>query len=208
MRLSIPHKRYIMAITRLLIICCLIMSGLGVRAQNQIDLTLKYNTTLSRYEVYARPTTGFTQAGFPWGSAQITVVAPASLSNVALTVTAVAAGNWADNSRLYAPAAAPALDFHGIGSTGAAIDLTAGAEVLLFTFTIPGGGCLAGIRLFINGVDPDPSAQTSGGDFRNYTYDGNDLLGQNNYYGTNYGPASPTCSNACALEAPVLQWNR
>ena len=38
-----------------------------------------------------------------------------------------------------------------------------------FTFPLPGGGCIGGIRLYENGVDPNSAAPgMGGGDFENY----------------------------------------
>lgn len=139
--------------------------GTTLLGQN-IELTLRYNLVLSRFEVYARPDA--TNAGFTWGPSQISLVVPAAVPNSAITMTSVNAGAWLDNSRVYAPAADPVHDFHGVGSLGAVTNLVNGQETLLFYFSLPGGNCVSGIRLFINGSDPDSSAPGMlGGDFGN-----------------------------------------
>ena len=143
-------------------------SGLFAQAPD-LELNLRYNTTLSRYEVYARPTA--TQPTFNWGPSQISVVTPASVTDAPFNVTSVAAGAWLDNSNIYAPTVDPSHDFHGIGSLGAPISFTANVEKLIFHFTLSGGGCVPGLRLYINGSDPDSGAPGMfGGDFSNTVF--------------------------------------
>jgi CshA-type fibril repeat protein len=143
-------------------------SSLFAQAPN-LEFNLRYSTALSRYEVYARPT--LTQPTFNWGPSQISVVAPASVADAPFNVTSVVGGAWLDNSNVYAPAAAPSSDFHGIGSLGAPTSFTANVEKLIFHFTLSGGGCTPGLRLFINGVDPDSGAPGMfGGDFSNTVF--------------------------------------
>jgi hypothetical protein len=132
----------------------------------QLDFTLRYNAALSRYEAYVRPT--LTQPVFNWGPSQISIVAPASVPNTAFTVTSVAAGAWVDNSQIFAPAAAPGSDFHGVGSLGAQTPMTANVEQLIFHFVLSPAGCTPGLRLFVNGVDPNSGAAgMQGSDFTN-----------------------------------------
>ncbi|MEZ0538336.1 hypothetical protein [Fibrella arboris] len=183
--------------TSFLVLCLLSLALTGL-AQT-VDYTLRYNIPLSRYEVYARPT--FTQTQYNWGSAQVTVVTPSAVANVAFTINSVAAGGWTDNSQAYGVLGS---DFHGVGSNGLKVDLTTGVETLLFTFVLPGGACLPGLRLFINGSDPDSSvAGMNGGDFANTMYSANDALGQTNLYLQNYANTGTTCT-ACNLTAPTL----
>lgn len=132
----------------------------------KLELKVRYNLALSRYEVFARPDA--TSPVFNWGPSQITVVVPESVPDAALVVTSVAGGAWQDNSRVYAPMSAPGLDFHGVGSLGAVTSLEANVEKLIFHFTLPGDGCTLGLRLFMNGIDPNSSAPgMNGGDFSN-----------------------------------------
>ena len=137
----------------------LLVNFLGF-SQN-IDLTLKYNVTDNRYEVYARP--DFTQNNFTWGPSQISVVLPAIIADTPLqNLTSYAAGNWGDNSIIYAPSVQPQNDFHGVESGGALTNLVSGNELLIFSFTV-NGGCVPGLRIFNNGVDPDSSQPGLGG---------------------------------------------
>ena len=150
-------KKIIFAVTFLI-------SFLGF-SQQEIDLTLKYNSSLNRYEVYARPS--FTQNNFTWGPSQISIVTPSNLADSPLTILSNQAGNWGDNSVIYSPSAQPQNDFHGVESGGALINLTSGVETLIFSFVLP-DGCVSGLRLFNNGIDPDSSqAGMFGGDFSN-----------------------------------------
>jgi len=143
-------------------------SPIQAQAPN-LELTLRYNNTLNRYEVYARPDA--TRANFFWGPSQISVVAPTAVPDAPFLVTSIAAGAWQDNSLIYAPTIDPANDYHGIGSLGAPINFTAGVETLIFHFVIQGGGCYSGLRLFINGSDPDSSQPgMGGGDFSNTVF--------------------------------------
>ncbi|RYC68708.1 hypothetical protein EQG79_18895 [Spirosoma sordidisoli] len=173
-------------------------SALAGMAQT-VDYTLRYNIPQARYEVYARP--DFTQSQFNWGSSQVSVVTPSSLTNAAFTITSVSGGSWSDNSRVYE---VEGSDFHGVGSVGDKVDLTSGVETLLFHFTLPGGVCLPGLRLYINGSDPDSSEPgMRGGDFTNTMYSANDILGENNLYFENYANTGTLCTN-CNLTAPTL----
>lgn len=131
-----------------------------------LQLTVRYNPTFTRYEVFALPNAS--QSVFNWGPSQISVVLPASVPDEALTIVSVAGGSWQDNSRIYAPLVMPGKDFHGIGTLGATTSLIQNVEKMIFYFTLPGGGCTPGVRLFINNVDPGSSAPgMNGGDFAN-----------------------------------------
>lgn len=167
-------------------------------AQNKIDLTLRYNTAQSRYEVHAKP--NFSQANYLWGASQISIIAPNSVADVAFNINSAAAGQWQDNSQVYAPSVAPTSDFHGIGSLGSATSLSAGQEVLLFHFTLANGQCTNGLRLFVNGTDPNSAAGgMNGGDFSNTIT--NNMAAE--IYGLNYANTGTTCT-ACSLIAPTL----
>lgn len=167
-----------------------------------INLTLRHNISQNRYEVYGRPT--FSQANFNWGSSQVSIVAPATVSNALFAVTSVTGGSWDDVSHVYAPAAAPSFDFHGIGSQGKKTDLVANQELLLFHFTIPGNNCVSGLRLFVNGSDPGAGAiGMSGGDFTNVIYSVDANQQQTSLYQFNYDNTGTTCTT-CNLVAATL----
>lgn len=167
-------------------------------SQKTIDLTVRWSTSLSRYEVYAKPT--FTSASFTWGTSQVSVVVPASAPDVSLNITSANAGGWSSFNRIYAPTAAPTLDFHSVISSGQSVALTTGQEILLFSFTFPDGICRDGIRLFVNTSDPSSSAVgMQGGDFKNAIDNG--LVAD--VYNVNYNNTGTTCST-CTIVAPEL----
>ena len=171
----------------------LLLAGLFMPTQylfsQQIDLTLRYLQATNVYEVYARP--NFTQNNFFFGGgSQVTVLLPASVANSNISVVTVNGGPWADNSQVYAPAADAAHDFHGIATNGSMVNFTAGAEIVLFRFTLA-EGCVATARIFNNPSDPlSNAAGMNGADFRNYL--SNVITLQDNY-GTNYANTGTTC---------------
>ena len=169
-------------------------------AQGLIDLTVKWNATQSRYEVYARP--NFSSPSFTWGISQITVVVPASAPDALLTINSVNAGGWSLNasSQVFAPAASPNNDFNGVLSSGQPVALTAGQETLLFTLTFPDGLCRDGVRLFVNASDPSSYAPgMKGGDYKNAIDNG--LVAD--VYNINYNNTGTTCTT-CNITAPEL----
>ncbi|TXB61324.1 Ig-like domain-containing protein, partial [Phaeodactylibacter luteus] len=122
------------------------------------------------------------------------------MPDAAFVVTSVAAGSWADNSRIYAPVSAPGSDFHGLGSLGAPVDFSTGGEVLILHFTLPGGGCIDGLRLYSNGIDPGSSDPGMGGsDFTNTIFGASHGMASERYTG-NYGAQMTSCT------APNLFW--
>ena len=128
----------------------LLMFALGPQLNAQdIDFTVRFNPSSSEYEVYALP--DFSDpAYFVGGGSQISLVLPESIADAPLAITTVNGGLWTDNSRVFAPAADAIHDFHGIASNGSIISIIAGEELLLFTFPLPGGGCIGGIRLYLS----------------------------------------------------------
>ena len=187
-------------IHQLLLCIMLFFIGNSVFAQQQVDFTLKYNTTTSEYEVYGKP-----QQSGPFsvgGGSQLTVMLPASYANVAISsVTSVLGGPWADNTQLYAPSASPANDFHSITTNGTApiISFTAGQEHLIYKFTLT-GGCVDGVRLYRNAAegtaprDPDSNgAGMQGSDFENYFAP---VSTGNQEYRANYANTGVSCFTA------------
>ena len=167
--------------------------------QSNVELTLKWNAPLSRYEVYARP--GFTQSGFSLGASQVSVVVPSSVADAKLTITPSAGGTWTEEGiAIYAPTVQPTSDFHPITSAGASTNFTSGVELLLFSFTLPGGLCTDGVRLFVNNSDPSSSAAgMNGSDFKNTLEAGAGI----EYYQSNYNNTGTQC-NPCNITAPEL----
>ena len=193
---------------KILSITAMMLSGTSYIHAQDVELTIKFDEEECMYGVYARP--DFSNADFfVAGGSQITVVLPESITNTVLNITNEAGGPWSDNSQIYAPAAAPGLDFHAISSNGSELDFTAGEEILLFTFTLPETCCAPGVRLFNNGSDPDSSAPgMEGGDFNNYFADAFFFI---DYYETNYNnaitidpPTGSASQEFCAIDSPTV----
>ncbi|CAM3717649.1 T9SS type A sorting domain-containing protein [Flavobacterium gelidilacus] len=158
-------------------------------AQQQIDLTIKYSVSNSRYEVFAKP--NFTQNNFTWGPSQISIVVPASFPDQSLLITAFAGGSWGDNSKVYAPTVSPSVDYHGVSSNGQQTNLVANQEILVFSFLPPSGACVDGLRLFVNSTDPNSSQPgMAGGDFRNSIDNG----ALTDIYNANYNNNGTSCT--------------
>lgn len=150
------------------IVCGLCLS-VPVLAQHPVTLRLTYNSDQNRYEVYAKPE--FTAKQYTWGPSQVSVVLPAEVADAPISARSTSAGQWLDQSMVYAPGAAPSSDFHGFATPGGKVDVVAGEEVLLFDFILS-KGFVEGVRLFDASQDPN-SAQKGmgGGDFRSYLSD-------------------------------------
>jgi len=179
-------RRFIQEVLVVVIIFCF---GGYLQGQN-IDFTLRYDATTSKYEVYGRP--DFDDPFFfVGGGNQISLVFPASVEDSPIAVQTVNGGLWLDNSQVYAPTADPSHDFHSIASNGSGVSFVNGEELLLFTFMITGTSCVAGIRLFENASDPQSNAPgMGGGDFNNYFANVFDFQ---DYYQSNYDNEGTIC---------------
>jgi hypothetical protein len=190
-------KKIILQKRFLTLLGAILLGNLSLWAQPfNVDLTLKFNTATSEYEVYAR--SAVTESFSMGGGSQVSIVLPASTADAALAVTDAAGGPWTDNSIVLAPAAQPISDFHGISTNGtqAVMSLVAGVEKMLFKFTLA-GGCNAGVRLYRNAAegaaprDPDSNgAGMQGGDFENYLTKVNPIAQR---YGVNYSNTGIAC---------------
>ena len=154
-------------LVKLFCITTFLFLGFRLAAQN-LEFTLRYNEIADQYEVYGLPD-GSNPFYFVGGGSQISLVLPSSVADFPLAITTVNGGLWTDNSRIFAPAADPAHDFHAIASNGSGINLVAGQEILLYTFKLTTPGCIDGLRLFENSSDPQSTdAGMNGGDFNNF----------------------------------------
>lgn len=134
----------------------------------QFAISLKYNAEGNRYEVYAKA--NFTSNRFILGPSQISLAVPKQIVDQPLDIYSETA-RWTDYSSVYAPAAAPDVDFHGVNSMGKTIDFREGEPFMLFFFSLK-GGYMEGVRLFVNGKDPNSAQQAMmGGDFSNTIQD-------------------------------------
>lgn len=130
----------------------------------ELRVSLKYNTEADRYEVFAEA--NFTDDHFLLGASQISVVVPKSVADQSFYVVGTT-GRWTDYSDVYAPAAAPDYDFHGLNTMGKSIEVQPDVPVMLFAFNLQ-GGYVDGVRLFVNNEDPTSKHRgMMGGDFAN-----------------------------------------
>ena len=170
--------------------------------QNNMDFTIKFNTYSSEYEVYAKPDfsrpTFFVAAG-----SQLSIAVPASVGDDRFVVTSVTGGPWSDNSRAFVPGADTIQDFHSIASDGLAlVNFASGVEELLFTFKLPSGGCVEGIRLFENSSDPQAGdLDMYNADFNNFFGDAFDLF--SDFYQANYSNNGTVCSDPMLVPIPL-----
>jgi len=174
-----------------LLAACMLFIGMQSMNAQQVELNIRFNPSACTYEVYARP--DFTLNNFILaGGSQISILLPNSVSNSSVVITNVNGGPWSDNSQVYAPAAMPAYDFHALSTNGSIVNFTAGQELLLFTFQLPGGSCCAaGVRIFENATDPQSNeAGMGGGDFNNYLANALSLV---DLYDSNYDNTGTIC---------------
>ncbi|MEM6316091.1 MAG: gliding motility-associated C-terminal domain-containing protein [Bacteroidota bacterium] len=173
----------------------------NIAAAQQIDFTIKYSSDQDQYEVYGKSNSSFSNF-FVGGGSQISVVLPAQIADVPLSITTVNGGIWTDNSQIFAPTVMPDNDFHGIASNGSQMTWTFGEEILLFTFTIPNEDCVPGVRLFDNDNDPtsiEPGMQ--GSDFKNYF--ANVFTFEDNYR-ANYDNSGISCGGPVILPPDTI----
>lgn len=161
------------------ILVMLLSIGSVSLAQRGLELTVKYNASSDKYEVYAKP--NFTKRNMFLGPSQITVVLPASVANEKLRIYNVDGGAWEDNSIIYSPASNSIRDYHGISTLGAKTDFIENNETLLFSFSLEKNIDPSEVYVFENGKDPSSSASgMKGGDFSNSI---NDALSGDFYLG-------------------------
>lgn len=180
------------------IVTILIVLAQVSKAQGTVDLTVRWNSNVNRYEVYGKPS--FSSTSFTWGTSQVSVVVPSTAPDITLNIVSSNAGGWSTFNKIYAPSSAPSFDFHSIISSGQPVSLVANQEILLFSFTFPDGLCRNGVRLFVNGSDPSSSAAgMQGGDFKNAIDNGLVM----DVYQANYNNTGTNCST-CNIVAPEL----
>jgi gliding motility-associated-like protein len=124
--------------------------------QNIAEAKIKYTVRLApdsiTYRVYLRPDLSYNAPLNTVNSAQVTLVVPTGGFKVANLQTIK--GNWANNVSVVAPAENPGFDYFAFALTGSTtqITLSAGVEVLLFTFR-NSGVCTGEMRIIEN-TDP------------------------------------------------------
>lgn len=182
----------------LFILCFL--TNISIGYTQDLDFTLRYNTADNQYEVFGRANNSQPNF-FVGGGSQLSIVLPETVPNSPLIINTVAGGLWTDNSQIFAPAATPNVDYHGIASNGSFMDWVFGEEILLFTFNIPNQTCLDGIRLFDNDNDPNSSEPSmNGGDFQNYFANAFTFL---DHYRSNYNNIGTSCNGPSIFVNPI-----
>ncbi len=197
------------SILSLLIVCVCFGPILSQADTSIVDLKIAYNETTvpPQYEVYLKSDNDVDS--MQYGSCQITVVFPESAPDNIFensNISSVYPNTWTINQVINAPMANDSFDYYAVTIlTGGNVNtdfLTAGVEVLLFTFSID-GDCIEGIRLFDNMRDPlsmFPGTSTpwmdGGLDFENninlqYLVDGMGNLVE--AYDYLYGDLEPDC---------------
>jgi hypothetical protein len=162
--------------------------SLNAQTATSAQTKIIYNSTSGRYEVYVR----MNQAGpVSIGTSVISVILPSSAANTPLVITPVNGGGWANTSNSYDQAGGK--DYHGVVTSGQSnmVYGAANTELLLFHFTLPGGGCMPGLRLWTTITDVD---QTPDG--TEYTSNLYTPANSNYIQTTNYGVASPPCCSS------------
>lgn len=173
---------------------CMVVASFGSLRAQVIDYRVTYNLSTNQYEVYGRATANLT--GVNLGGSQMGLVFPAALPNAQLTVIDVLGGDWEDGTPAYAPVSQPGSDFHAISTDGtSSFSMLANVETLLFTVST-GGTCYAGVRMYINGADPEPGDLGMGGaDYDTYLEDPNTFT---TYTGLPYANGGTICSPLAA----------
>ena len=158
-------------------------------AQTTVEYEVIFNPTTCAYEAHAH-VVGESRV-YPNtipGPAQYTILVPSSVTTMPITVTESVNPPglpWVNNSSLYAPAADPAHNYHAFAMGGGGDDtnvyptFNVGDDIHLFSFTLPAGVCGSGIRLYINGSDPEPSELGMGNFPHSFTVFPDEVYGQN-----------------------------
>ncbi|MBU0654042.1 MAG: cadherin [Gammaproteobacteria bacterium] len=171
-----------------------------------VQFRIAYEAASNEYVVYMKPDS--TPSPDMALSAQVTLVAPhatgAAHFGVGSIQSSVQGINWANHSRVDAPAENPAADYlsFGLFYTGGrppAFGWAAGREKRIFSFKSP-SGCIPGVALLGNSDPfsqlPNSVGTNPGNEFSNIGW-----LGGNAYTG-NYGD-SVTCGGAAQPPAPT-----
>ncbi len=178
---------------------CLI-TNLGIGHAQDIDFTLRYNTTDNQYEVFGKSNNSYPNF-FVGGGSQLSIILPNSVPNTPLAINTIAGGVWTDNSQIFAPTATPEVDYHGIASNGSFMNWEFGKETLLFTFSIPNETCIDGIRLFDNANDPSSNEPSmNGADFQNFFAN---VLTFVDHYRDNYNNSGTSCGVPSVFINPI-----
>ena len=161
----------------------------------QVDYTLEWNTTDSRYDVFVTRDIAAVAPFTNSGVTRITIALPAVGGR---SVSSISSTNHGPDSYtkglIAAPSSQPGNDFLNFSTNGGSSYigvLSSGVKTLLISF-ITGNGCEVGTRLFINGSDPGSGdAGMSGVDY-SQGFSTLTVSGIADEYNTNSG-GDPSC---------------
>ncbi|GEM_PF-1675887 len=149
-----------------IIICTVVaLMPLLSKAQNKMESTfeLRYNQTSKLYEAHLLVGGTLNEGGLDnfLGPSGFCIVVPASVADqpIACASHNPVSANWADKTPAYSIATYDGnKDYHKFVTYGQSFipPLTAGADVLLFTFSLPQDVCPSSVRMFGNN-NPSPS---------------------------------------------------
>ncbi len=143
---------------------------LASMAQKKLNLSIRYDNSFDRYEVFVKP--NFSQKNFTWGPSQISLVLPSAVLVDKIQIRNIDGGAWEDNSVVQAPEVSPDFSYHGILTSGDKTNLVEGHESVLFYFTLSKKVNPDLVRLFDNEKDPKSDSKgMMGGDFKNTIVD-------------------------------------
>lgn len=178
----------------LLLFICTTFTSLG---QSNLRLTIEWNSTTKRYEIFALSAT--TQKNYVLGKSQISLVLPKSAPDVKLNVISHAGGIWTNGKVILSPESASENDFQSVTSSGGIINLEGNQGLLLFSFTLADGDCLEGVRLYNNGSDPGSSAKG----FNNLDFNNSIVsVGNTQVYSSNVSNSGTKCMD-CPVDFSV-----
>ncbi len=139
-----------------------------LKAQTLMESTLeiKYNQTSCLYEAHLH-VGGAVASGLDdlLATAGFCIVVPASVPNTSISCTSLTPGTWTDQSPAYNVLTFDGYkDYHKFATYGGQFypPLVAGADIILFTFSLPTSVCPSGIRMFENNYPaPSPTPDTN-----------------------------------------------
>lgn len=203
----------------------------GQAITNNIELTIRQDLTppaagsfiisqgYTAYSVYSRPIQSY-NSQYDLGNTQISVALPKGLTYWGSGFSASSTGSlWVDsddggtwiNQDVVEDDNSLSMDFHAVASSGrtmnGSVPLQANTEYRLYTIYVQ-GACNDGIRLFINGVDPDSGSMPGGGDFNNNFIHQVSAGNFPDEYSNNYSSGTPTCLPVLPVELVAFKVER
>ncbi len=149
-----------------IIITFLLTISTMLKAQTmQSFLEIKYNQTSCLYEAHLHTQGNITPIDNLLATSGFCIVVPASVPNTPITCTSLSPGTWTDNTPVYNVQTFDGIkDYHKFATMGAQFNppLYAGADIILFTFSLPNSVCPDGVRMFENNSpSPSPTPDTN-----------------------------------------------